>query len=275
MDRTLTRSLLAALLSLILLLAQDGAGSARAAEQDCPDAPGEECSALNQPGLLAQAAWPDLETLPPFDLRLVRRGSERILRFSNAVWNRGEGALEMRGVQDPSLGSVRVSQVLYLPGESTLSQEMGMLEFHAEHNHWHWDGFSRYEIWSTDAEGHAQELVGSSGKVSYCMMDIRPANPETMSTRRQYGQCGWRIQGISSGWVDVYLSHLPGQDMDITGLPNGLYILRSTANPEGSLIEAQADNNAASVYFSLRDRQVRVVDEAEVMERPDFRRGYR
>jgi hypothetical protein len=51
--------------------------------------------------------------------------------------------------------------------------------------------------------------------------------------------------------MDVYLWDTPGQEIDITGLPNGTYALVSTANPDGILMEADLENNSATTAFWL------------------------
>src|SRR4051794_22602610 len=57
----------------------------------------------------ATPLWPDLKTLPPRALKIDRTdvsvdGSgqfHNVLRFSNTVWNAGEGRLEIRAHIDP------------------------------------------------------------------------------------------------------------------------------------------------------------------------------
>ena len=59
-------------------------------------------------------------------------------------------------------------------------------------------------------------------------------------------------QGISVGWVDQYHQSTDGQQVDLTGLPNGDdYYLVSTTNPTGSFLEQDKTNNTAWVRFTL------------------------
>jgi len=44
--------------------------------------------------------------------------------------------------------------------------------------------------------------------------------------------------GISRGWGDVYTWDLPGQFIDITGVPDGVYDVVSIANPSCLLAES-------------------------------------
>lgn len=211
---------------------------------------------------------PDLQTLPPFDLQLfVRRFSgEKTLRFSNSVLNRGEGALELSGQYDSQTSMVLIAQVMESRDGAVPMRRIGEFDFHPEHNHWHWEGFSLYEIWTVAKDGTLNEMVVTSGKVGYCMLDTSRMDDEwvernespamTVTERRQYGGCGWRRQGISSGWVDTYNWDTPGQVMDVTGIADGLYALRSTVDPDGLLIESNTENNSATVYFSIEDDEL-------------------
>ena len=250
---------------------------AHAAPVPCTDSrlssQGDFCIVHSQKELLELAILPDLATLPPYDLRVVAGPRRRILRFSNAVWNQGPGTLELVGYP-LTIRTSPVFQKLATSAGISFQHDVGFLEFHPEHHHWHWDGFSLYEIWYTDAQGQPTHLATTSSKVSYCMMDTsridprrHPPGPDAPE-RRQFGQCGWRKQGISPGWIDIYQSYLPGQDMDITTLPDGLYLLRSTVNPGGILAERDSSNNSASVYFSLRGSQLRLVEAEEINALP-------
>ena len=44
----------------------------------------------------------------------------------------------------------------------------------------------------------------------------------------------------------------PGQQLDITGAPEGIYYLVTTTNPAGVFLETDATNNTAWTSFKLR-----------------------
>jgi hypothetical protein len=123
--------------------------------------------------LMGEYELPDLRTLPAYDLRLIQndQNGARQLRFSNSIWNAGDGPLVLKGVYEPRDELADVFQVLYQDGEPAGEKQMGNFYFHEEHNHWHWDGFSLYEIWSIDEDGNLAELLSESGKVGYCIRD--------------------------------------------------------------------------------------------------------
>jgi subtilase family serine protease len=68
------------------------------------------------------------------------------------------------------------------------------------------------------------------------------------------------VQGISAGWGDIYSWNLPGQSINITGLANGTYRLRSTADPFNRIRETDDGNNASTIRFRLRGRRIILLD---------------
>jgi hypothetical protein len=225
----------------------------------------------------AQVQLPDLYTLPPYDLRLLRDDSTGrvIIRFSNAIANLGPGTLELRGRMDSSTGVVDVSQRIFtnaLEDDVTYQENgVGQFHFHDEHEHWHWDGFSLYEVYSILPDGSLEELIFSSDKVGYCLRDdgrvedLIENNPSEFPTQeRRYQGCGPAIQGLSIGWADIYAHDTPGQWVDVTGLPEGeIYALLSTTDPYNLIHEVDKTNNTTTIYFRLHVTQVETIASAQ------------
>jgi hypothetical protein len=88
------------------------------------------------------------------------------------------------------------------------------------------------------------------------------ANPDNANfeNRRRYYGCGRQLQGLSPGWGDKYAAYIEGQSMDITDVPDGVYALVSTANPDARLIEADYGNNTATIYIEIAGRTVTVAE---------------
>jgi hypothetical protein len=234
---------------------------------------------LEEPAQSVELSFPDLQTLPPFDLRLIRNpeAGRTWIRFSNSILNSGPGVLELQGKRDAQSEDILVAQNIYYGEDQFVRNSLGFFEFEESHNHWHFEGFSLYEVWSLGAEGEMLEVVASSGKVSYCVRDSDPASqptdnlpgagePDTESTptKPRYLACGWTLQGLSTGWIDTYKHNTPGQYVDISGLPDGDYLLVSTVDPDNLLLETNETNNAASLYFSLNEDEV-VMGDGQVL----------
>ena len=60
--------------------------------------------------------------------------------------------------------------------------------------------------------------------------------------------------GLSIGWGDEYASTLPDQYIDITGLPDGRYRLRVTADAKLKFLETNETNNDEEIRRRLAKR---------------------
>ena len=213
---------------------------------------------------------PDLRTLPPSDLEIViLPDGARELRLSNTIWNSGAGALELEGEINPRTRMTRVVQNVHAHAGTELAHLVGEFVWHPTHDHWHFAGFSIYELWTLAPSGALDEIISSSDKVSYCVIDtdiIDSQNP-SFAPRRGYYGCGKALQGLSAGWGDTYKSFLDGQEIHLAGVADGFYALKSTTNPDGSLLEANYSNNAALLYLSIQGTRIELVAPEALAER--------
>jgi hypothetical protein len=204
---------------------------------------------------------PDLQTQPPTDLVLqFPNANQRLLRFTNSLINTGPGVLEVLGRYDPNLDQVVVTQHLYRRDDTFQERLAGSFIFHPDHDHWHFEDFARYDIWSVTPNRELDAVVAFTDKVSYCIRDNVRSEIEDAPTRPVYEDCDQELQGLAVGWIDIYEYDTPGQIVDITALPDGLYALQSTVDPAGQLQEADDLNNAAIVYFEISANRVRLLD---------------
>ena len=244
---------------------------------------------LATPGASRSASplYPDLRSLPPRDLRFdtvtVDQTTHHVLRFTTTVWNAGEGPLELRGVS--SEDRTLVYQRVYDRASDFAEQLVGEFVFHVAHNHWHFEEFAEYELWTAaDYERWLASDGGSGGEQdvarwrgskttgqgeSVCVRDSRPVDGRPDSPpSRVYRSCDRDVQGVSVGWGDTYRYTLPEQWIDLgeTPLPDGNYVLRQIADPRNLLYESgdrgDPDRegpgaNAAITAFTVRGDRVR------------------
>lgn len=208
---------------------------------------------------------PDLQTLSPGDLHIRHLvDGRRLLRFSNTIWNRGSAALEVFGQVNPLTRAIEVRQRLLISGETGLDRPIGRFVWHPSHGHWHIQEFALYELWSLTPHGELDDLLSTSEKLSYCLIDTDTIDVQIAGfvPGRTYRGCGRMRQGLSVGWGDEYASYLDGQAVDITDLPDGVYALVSTANPSRVLLESTYTNNTAVLYLAI--------DRGDVLVRPSL-----
>ncbi len=172
---------------------------------------------LGRPATATESEFPDLQTLPPTDLRFdsatIDGTTHRVLRFSNVVWNAGQGPMDLRGVSSTTTKRTKVYQRIYDTSGSYVSQNVGEFTFHPEHNHFHFEGFSDFELWTKgtwDTWLASDRPQGTPYKVSpkntSCVMDTYMVRrlTNTQSDPAYDSICGTSRQGLSVGWGDLY-----------------------------------------------------------------------
>lgn len=232
--------------------------------------------------------YPNLKTLKPaglrFDTETIGGTTHQVLRFSNTVYNSGQGPLEMLGKTiTTSTGEekTRVYQRLYsATGTRETTGAVGTFVYHPTHNHFHFGQFAEYQLWtragydawlqSGRTEGSPRRADLLSSKVTFCITDYRRVRLKPGSPRYAvYNQCGRHLQGLSVGWGDTYMYHLPDQwvDLGTTPLASGRYVLRSVADPLNRIYESENKRgssresrraNAAVTYFTVKGNTITV-----------------
>ncbi len=221
--------------------------SAAVAAQQTPTVPAEQA---------AEEGWllPDLQTLPPRALRITTEADGiRRIRFSTTTANLGQGPLEMWGEYDASINRTRATQHIHTNSGVVVERHVGDFVYHEGHTHWHFEEFVEFELWSHQPDGALDQRLSTTGKMSFCILDNTRVDLDLDGAPQaaQFGGCGQVQQGISVGWGDTYAATVSGQELDITGIPDGHYAIRSTADPVNRLLESDETNNSAIVYIEL------------------------
>lgn len=196
---------------------------------------------------------PNLKPLPAANFSLVA-GSDgsSALRFATTSWNDGTGPLQLEaGPVDTGSGKQQVLQRVFLSDGSSFLRSAGYFEWHAGHNHFHFDDYALYTLQPVNAPGGSAR---TGSKTTFCVMDTTkisgslPGAPQSAV----YSTCGQFIQGMSVGWGDTYGAHLPGQEIDFTDNADGLYQLGIEIDPKKVIIEANENDNVSCVLLDIR-----------------------
>ena len=203
----------------------------------------------------ADAQLPNIVPLPASDVRIGRAdsGVGLALRFSSWMSNQGNSHFDIVGTPNPNPSlpvTAAASQCTAwaAPRVCSAREQIGSLEYHNAHAHWHFQDFARYELRRVTDGG----VVAVSDKVSFCMMDSAPTNnASSRSLDARFGYplyygCDLGTQGISAGWSDIYSSDLPGQQLSVTGLADGQYDLVIVADPAGLILETNDSDNSST-----------------------------
>ena len=200
---------------------------------------------------------PDLQSLPAFGIELNNKHTT--LRFSATVWNAGDSPLVIDGFRRRDAEIMDAYQYFFdTAGNQTGYQQVGTMEFHhANHNHWHFEDFARYDLLDAD-----KNYVAKSRKQSFCLAntdavdytvagaDWQPENTDLATACGDEGALSIR-EVLSAGSGDTYAQYRAGQAFKIGDLPNGTYYIRVEGNPERNLAESDTTNN-------LADRRIRI-----------------
>lgn len=168
-------------------------------------------------------------------------GYRRILRFDTVVMNSGDGDLVVGDRSDPN------------------NPFADAFEFAPCHGHFHIRDFSVYELLSLD-----RTVVISGHKQGFCFED---------SLKYDGGKANGfncAFQGITSGWGDWYFKQLTGQWIDITGVPEGDYIVRVRINTAGTFDEGtNRYTNALETSIHIPDprKKVTIDNSAEIIDK--------
>lgn len=220
---------------------------------------------------------PDLVTLAPSNLQIsTPKPKVRQLRFANTIANVHTGVLELTWASEDCDGDGKArndrtayqrifadsnSDGVFGRGTDTGSRlvRAGCFDFHPSHHHWHLENFSQYRLTTWSAGAGRGAVVGTTDKVSFCIIDSYRADPglDGSPTAKYFTTCSRDgVQGLSIGWADTYGAHLDGQHITITGLANGTYCLVSKADPANQLVETDELNNETGIQVTLSANSV-------------------
>jgi hypothetical protein len=196
---------------------------------------------------------PNLKPLPASNISFASNASGGTdLRFSTTSWNSGLGPLELvAGDRNSATLRQDVYQRIYDSNGTYAQYLAGTFILHPEHNHFHFEGYALYVLQSATANGASDR---TSSKTTFCVMDTGyvdrslPGAPQNAV----YTSCGATVQGMSVGWGDRYYYGLPGQAIDVTGLPEGDYKLSIVIDPKNAIIETNDGDNVSCVLLHLK-----------------------
>jgi hypothetical protein len=219
-------------------------------------------------------AYPDLQVVTPPSLISIGNPtpSTREFRFSHITWNAGAGPLEIRPNYNATTNQSQSYQRLYTRNASgglTFVKDVPiaipMYWVPPSDYRFAMSGFGLY----SDVNGSIGTLIAPSPKVNFCMTADVAVNLKLpfapSSTAYSPGDCTDPngILGLSIGWGDQYDYTDPGENIDITSLPDGIYWLRSVADPYHVFQESKTNNNATDTQVQITGTTVKVLQQLQ------------
>jgi Lysyl oxidase len=199
----------------------------------------------------AQERLPNLRALPPTDLLVTSNGvtGNPELRLTATSWNSGAGPLELiAGATGPA--GQDVYQRVYTVSGSYTDYLAGTFVWHPAHNHFHFQEYALYTLNPVNAPGASKR---EAYKTSFCVEDTGKVDTRLSGAPKRpvYVTCNEFVQGMSVGWGDTYASYLAGQEIDLTGNPDGLYELTVAFDPSNRIRETNDNDNTACLLVQI------------------------
>ena len=204
---------------------------------------------------------PDLVPEPPVDLRVQVEDGVTTVRFSSTLVNVGEGDFVLRADRTDDGWDVQQEVSYSESGGDLIHTDADMVWGGDGHDHWHVKRVAQYRLVALDDEGEPiDEDLGYDTKIGFCFFDhdhalsFGPKEP-----LYQVHDCGHEDDnqirvGMQTGWADIYGFGLPGQSIDISGLPDGFYRVWAEADPGNWFSEVNTANNSTWIDFELETR---------------------
>lgn len=209
---------------------------------------------------------------------MAEQGARRCLRFDQVIANVGEGPFELRYRMDSMATDQQLRQRIFASDGTFREVTVDTYEFHPTHAHFHYKNFGQAFLHRVKPDG-TLELVREGRKNGFCMIDVENTRfgldesgvPFKGEAPRAYyfPRCNapterdehgtYMVNGISAGWADVYNWFLADQYIEITGVPDGLYVIETVANPVRTVHETTFDDNAALATIRLQGDTVTLV----------------
>jgi hypothetical protein len=231
------------------------------------------------PARAVTIAYPDLRVqVPPSEISIGQPNpTTRMLQFSHVTWNAGAGPLEIRPAYDPATGISQGQQALYsYAGNGTwnfdrLAPVVGPMVWEPPSDYRF--PLTRFWLYSAASGGGLGTLVATSPKVDFCMTadDYVGGVPNTPGTTDYPGsKCGspTGTLGLDVGWGDKYDLTDGGENINISGLPNGDYWLRAEVDPFHYITESNRANNITDTELSIAGDTVSVIKQTHPNSTP-------
>jgi hypothetical protein len=216
----------------------------------------------HESALAATDKLPDLTMARLSDFSIDTSSGRRLLRFSTTMVNIGAGAFEVHAVRS-SASTQSFSQVVQrinndAGGYRDVPISSASLVWGGDgHNHWHVRDIQQYEF--TSPTGNISARYGA--KTGFCFYDnvrykMGLPGAKGKQVYKSTNSCvGFQsldvMMGLSIGWGDRYHASLPGQYIDITGVPAGDYRLTVRVDPSSWFQETNEGNNATWVNLRI------------------------
>jgi hypothetical protein len=201
---------------------------------------------------------PDLMPKPQLNVTTGKVDEKWHIFFSTIIVNVGRSDFVLRATRDGDTWTVEQGIPFSGGGAKIVPTDATLVWGGDGHNHWHVKRVATVRLVPLDANGRPTDGPSRADtKVGFCFYDHTrefdrgPAEPVFSAH-----SCGHKDDtligvGLSPGWNDTYRQSLPGQSIDVSGLPDGKYRLWTDIDEPGWFREARSHNNRTWIDLDL------------------------
>jgi Lysyl oxidase len=207
------------------------------------------------------------------------QNARRCLRFDQIIANAGAGPFELRYRMEGLATNQELQQRVYRSDGSHYDRFADTYVFHPAHAHFHYKNFAQSRLWLSDENGRrlGTSPVRVGKKNGFCMIDVenfwfgrkgdaaRTYYFPRCNTPTERDSTGtFMVNGISVGWADVYNWYLADQFIEVSGLPDGYYLLETVADPKNTILESKETDNKNRVLIRLCGDRAEIVGQGSI-----------
>jgi hypothetical protein len=217
---------------------------------------------------------PDLRIFVPVDrisIGLSPDTGDRELRFTHITADIGSGPFEIDPHYDSQTGVSTFTQAIYRSagaGQWTYDHSVPV----AATGVWHPPSdyafpLTRFVLDRVQPDGSPGATAAVSPKTDYCItgdtqLSGIPDTPDQTFIPVEDCTDPTKPLGWSVGWGDEYDETDAGQPIDLTGVPDGDYLLRATVDPEHVLTESSTANDVTDTLLHIAGDSVSVISQS-------------
>jgi Bacterial Ig domain/Lysyl oxidase len=228
----------------------------------------------------ASVTLPDMKMLVPvsqISIGTNSRTGDRQLQFTHITWDAGSGPFEIDPTYNPATGLASFVQAIYSspsPGVWQFDHSVPLAAAGAFDPPFDYRfPLTSFTLNQVNADGSVGRAVATSPKTDFCMTGDAyvggvPNTPGRTFIPQSNCTSSAKPLGWSVGWGDEYDQTDNGQPIDLTGVPDGSYVLQGIADPEHVLTESDPDNNVVDTRLQISGSSVQVLSQTSPVVTP-------
>jgi len=201
----------------------------------------------------------------------------RMLRFTHITWDAGPGPFEIDPTYSQTTGTSTFVQSIYnSPSAGVWSFDHTVPVsatgvFHQPDDYQF--PLTAFTLHTSNTDGTPGAVVATSPKTDYCITGDTyvggvPNTPNQTFIPQSNCEDPTKPLGWSVGWGDQYDQTDAGQPIDLTGVPDGTYVLHATVDPQHVLTETNTSNNVTDTRLQISGGNVTVLSQTQPVVSP-------